>query len=81
MVLDCFVGCGGNAIQFAMTCHHVIAVDIDPQKLECARHNARIYGVEVGWGVESSTAGITLRTRGQACPSLTRCVHNSKPEL
>ena len=24
----------------------VIAVDIDPVKLECARHNAAIYGVE-----------------------------------
>lgn len=24
----------------------VIAIDIDPVKLHCARHNARIYGVE-----------------------------------
>jgi tRNA G37 N-methylase Trm5 len=24
---------------------HVIAVDIDPVKIECARHNAAIYGV------------------------------------
>lgn len=24
----------------------MIAIDIDPVKLECARHNARIYGVE-----------------------------------
>lgn len=46
VVVDCFVGCGGNAIQFALTCYYVIAIDIDPVKLECARHNARIYGVE-----------------------------------
>lgn len=46
VVVDLFTGCGGNAIQFAMTCNHVIAIDIDPKKLECARHNARIYGVE-----------------------------------
>ena len=24
----------------------MIAIDIDPVKLHCARHNARIYGVE-----------------------------------
>lgn len=46
VIVDCFVGCGGNAIQFALTCYYVIAIDIDPVKLECARHNARIYGVE-----------------------------------
>lgn len=46
VIVDLFVGCGGNAIQFALTCHHVIAVDIDPVRLACARHNARIYGVE-----------------------------------
>ncbi|CAL4939799.1 unnamed protein product [Urochloa decumbens] len=26
-------------------CKHVIAVDIDPQKIDCAHHNASIYGV------------------------------------
>ncbi len=39
-------GCGGNAIQFALTCNHVIAIEINPARLEMARHNARIYGVE-----------------------------------
>ncbi|CAN6324995.1 unnamed protein product [Urochloa humidicola] len=38
-------GVGGNAIQFATKCKHVIAVDIDPQKIDCAHHNASIYGV------------------------------------
>ncbi|KAJ6840033.1 uncharacterized protein M6B38_312345 [Iris pallida] len=44
-VIDCFSGVGGNAIQFALRCNHVIAIDIDPQKVEYARHNAAIYGV------------------------------------
>lgn len=37
---------GGNAIQFAMTCDKVFAIDIDPIKLKCALHNAEIYGVQ-----------------------------------
>ncbi|KAF9921167.1 Trimethylguanosine synthase [Linnemannia zychae] len=46
VIIDAFCGCGGNTIQFAMTCHRVIAIDIDPVRLDCARHNAKIYGVE-----------------------------------
>ena len=46
VVVDAFCGVGGNAIQFAKTCDHVIAIDIDATRLECARHNAKIYGVE-----------------------------------
>ncbi|BFY99399.1 hypothetical protein BsWGS_02439 [Bradybaena similaris] len=45
VVVDAFCGAGGNTIQFAFTCNHVIAVDIDKSKLELARHNAEIYGV------------------------------------
>nr|CAB3495694.1 unnamed protein product [Digitaria exilis] len=45
VMIDCFTGVGGNAIQFAAKCKHVIAVDIDPQKINCAHHNATIYGV------------------------------------
>lgn len=47
VVLDLFCGCGGNAIQFALSpsCSKVIAVDIDPIKVEMAKHNAEIYGV------------------------------------
>lgn len=44
--MDAFCGAGGNSIQFAMTCERVIAIDIDPAKLELARHNATIYGVQ-----------------------------------
>lgn len=46
VIVDAFCGVGGNAIQFAFTCEHVIAIDIDPVRLECARHNASVYGVE-----------------------------------
>ncbi|KAJ8716301.1 hypothetical protein PYW08_013586 [Mythimna loreyi] len=45
VVLDAFCGAGGNTIQFAHTSKKVIAVDIDPQKIAMARHNAAAYGV------------------------------------
>ena len=45
LVIDAFAGVGGNAIQFAFTCEHVIAIDIDPERLRLAKHNARVYGV------------------------------------
>ncbi|KIJ65362.1 hypothetical protein HYDPIDRAFT_130449 [Hydnomerulius pinastri MD-312] len=44
-VLDAFCGVGGNAIAFAKTCEHVIALDVSPVRLALARHNAVIYGV------------------------------------
>eukprot|EP01133_Synstelium_polycarpum_P013872 gene13872-16362_t len=43
-VLDAFCGAGGNTIQFAAKCQHVVSVDIDPVKIELAKHNAGIYG-------------------------------------
>lgn len=46
VIIDAFCGCGGNSIQFARTCGRVFAIDIDPQKIELARHNAKIYGVQ-----------------------------------
>ncbi|XP_057424442.1 uncharacterized protein LOC130718025 isoform X2 [Lotus japonicus] len=45
-IIDCFAGVGGNAIQFTQRCGHVIAIDIDPLKIDYARHNASIYGVD-----------------------------------
>mmetsp|Transcript_24898 Transcript_24898/g.41494 ORF Transcript_24898/g.41494 Transcript_24898/m.41494 type:complete len:648 (-) Transcript_24898:113-2056(-) len=44
-VLDCFSGCGGNTIPFAVhdNCR-VTAVDLDPVKLSYLRHNAMLYG-------------------------------------
>lgn len=44
-IIDAYAGVGGNAIAFAQTCRHVIAIEIDPLRLELARHNAAIYGV------------------------------------
>lgn len=46
IIVDCFTGVGGNAIQFAQRSKHVIAIDIDPKKIEYAQHNAAIYGVD-----------------------------------
>ncbi|KAK6537679.1 hypothetical protein TWF694_011853 [Orbilia ellipsospora] len=48
IIVDAFCGVGGNAIQFALLpqCEKVIAVDHDETMLACAKHNARIYGVE-----------------------------------
>ncbi|KAF3965632.1 hypothetical protein CMV_010200 [Castanea mollissima] len=46
IVVDCFTGVGGNAIQFAQRSKHVIAIDIDENKIDCAHHNAAIYGVD-----------------------------------
>ncbi|KAJ4701744.1 Trimethylguanosine synthase [Melia azedarach] len=45
IIVDCFTGVGGNAIQFARRSKHVIAIDIDPKKIDYAYHNATIYGV------------------------------------
>lgn len=45
IILDGFCGAGGNAIQFAqmVTTAIVYAVDIDPEKIMLAKHNATIY--------------------------------------
>uniref|UniRef100_A0A182U5G1 Trimethylguanosine synthase n=1 Tax=Anopheles melas TaxID=34690 RepID=A0A182U5G1_9DIPT len=45
LIIDAFCGCGGNTIQFAFSCQKVIAIDIDPRKIEMAKHNAAVYGV------------------------------------
>ncbi|GJZ47922.1 WW domain-containing protein [Tanacetum coccineum] len=46
VVVDCFTGVGGNAIRFAPKSTHVIAIDIDPNKIEYAHYNATVYGVK-----------------------------------
>ncbi len=45
-VLDLGCGVGGNSIGFARAGCQVIAVERDAARLESARHNARVYGVE-----------------------------------
>ncbi|XP_049638365.1 trimethylguanosine synthase [Suncus etruscus] len=44
-IVDAFCGVGGNTIQFALTGKRVIAIDIDPAKIDLARNNAEVYGV------------------------------------
>ncbi|KAL5558838.1 hypothetical protein UlMin_035049 [Ulmus minor] len=46
MIIDCFTGVGGNSIQFAQRSRHVIAIDVDPKKIDYAHHNAAIYRVD-----------------------------------
>ncbi|XP_050126884.1 uncharacterized protein LOC126603904 isoform X4 [Malus sylvestris] len=46
VIIDCFSGVGGNSIQFAQISKHVIAIDIDPTKIDYAQRNAAIYGVD-----------------------------------
>jgi len=46
VVVDAFCGAGGNSIQFALAGAQVIAVDIDPTRIELAKHNAKIYEVD-----------------------------------
>lgn len=41
--MDPFAGSGGNVIQFSKNCKSVIAVDIDPNKIEICRHNCEVY--------------------------------------
>lgn len=43
-VLDAFCGSGGNTIQFGQVFDHVLAVDIDFVKLQCAQFNSTLYG-------------------------------------
>ncbi|XP_025406893.1 uncharacterized protein LOC112680885 [Sipha flava] len=40
-----FVVPGGNVIQLALICDHVIAIDLDPKKIALAKKNAEVYGV------------------------------------
>lgn len=44
-VIDACAGAGGNAIGFARAGCPVIAIEINPGRLNMARHNANIYGV------------------------------------
>lgn len=44
-IVDFFTGVGGNSIQFAKRSKHVIAIDIDPKRIDLAQFNAGIYGV------------------------------------
>lgn len=45
IILDAFVGCGGNAVHLARVCRSVCCIDIDAAKLSALQNNARVYGV------------------------------------
>jgi tRNA/tmRNA/rRNA uracil-C5-methylase (TrmA/RlmC/RlmD family) len=48
VIIDAFAGVGGNAIAFAREgrWRQVFAIEKDPATLKCAKHNAKIYGVD-----------------------------------
>lgn len=47
VIVDGFCGVGGNTIAFAKlgTCSHVVAADIDAERVSICRHNAAVYGL------------------------------------
>jgi len=47
VLIDAFGGVGGNAIAFAISgrWNRIFAIEQDPRKIKCAKHNAEIYGV------------------------------------
>ncbi|KAI9756378.1 MAG: uracil DNA glycosylase [Chaenotheca gracillima] len=53
VIIDTFAGAGANAIAFAQSgrWQKVIAIEKDPQVLQCAKHNAALYGVgdDIEW--------------------------------
>lgn len=53
VLIDAFAGAGGNTIAFARSGRwkRVYGIEKDPQVLECAKHNAEVYGVQhlVSW--------------------------------
>lgn len=48
VLVDAFAGAGGNTIAFARSGRwkRVYAIEKNPAVLQCAKHNAKIYGVE-----------------------------------
>jgi hypothetical protein len=46
VLADISCGIGGQAVCFAKECGKVYGIDIDDERLECARRNAGVYGVD-----------------------------------
>jgi len=46
VLADISCGIGGQAVCFAKECNRVYGIDIDGERLECARRNAGVYGVD-----------------------------------
>lgn len=55
ILIDAFSGAGGNTIAFARSQRwdRIMVIEKDPAVMECAKNNARIYGVEekISWVV------------------------------
>ena len=53
ILIDVFGGAGGNTIAFAKSRRwkRVYSIEKDPQALQCAKHNAKVYGVydQISW--------------------------------
>lgn len=53
ILIDCFAGVGGNTIAFALSGRwkKVYAIEKDENALNCAKHNADLYGVshQISW--------------------------------
>jgi len=68
VLIDAFGGVGGNAIQFALSgrWERIFAVEKDPQKVKCAKHNAEIYGVnkKIYWIVGDIFEALNKRFKG-----------------
>lgn len=60
-VVDGFAGVGGNAIAFALQGLKVIAVELDPIRLACAKHNAMVCSLSI----YSRANQVDLRCPGQ----------------
>ena len=67
LIVDGFAGVGGNAIQFALAGHRVVAVEIDAARLALAQHNAEVYGVSeaIEW-VHGDFLALSATLRGDA---------------
>lgn len=61
-VLDACCGAGGNAIGFARAGCRVTAIELDPARLELARHNAQLYGVAERIEFRAGDARVLLPT-------------------
>ncbi|KAF2717855.1 S-adenosyl-L-methionine-dependent methyltransferase [Polychaeton citri CBS 116435] len=65
VLIDAFAGAGGNAIAFALSGRwsQIFAIEKDKAVLECAKHNAELYGVAKKiWWIEGDAFDV-LKTR------------------
>jgi SAM-dependent methyltransferase len=91
IVADLGCGLGGNTIFLAESVKKVIAVDLDEFKIECAKHNATVYGVtdkiefRVGDANDNIDASVNAffldPARDRDGQTKTRSLLNSSPNL